>query len=219
MSQSSLPEPLTAFAELRPIVERLAAQQIRRRSVPDPLLDADDLAQEIWLRLLSRREGVPVFENETAACVYLQKVAGSVATSHHRARQSRCRGGHEPLSLFSDSVADPSANPERRADSRQRVRLVTEAIRRATPPASRRRNLVILRMHWGQGLRYQEIADETGGRLERAAISSIVFRARQVASRAVAKDAPARPISRHDRLHARSLASRNARASGSARLP
>ena len=126
----------------------LCAWLRRRASVPPA--DIDDLAQEVFLRLLR-------YSNET--CVdnpqgYLFRIAANVANEWRE--RARVRHPHDNAWL-DDLQVDVNSQPENAIRTDDRDRLVQEAVRQLPP-----RQREILMLHVNDCLTYKQIAQAKG---------------------------------------------------------
>lgn len=109
--------------------------------------EADDLAQDVFLRLV---QGLPGFQGQARLSTWVHRVATNVGLNHLRGRRRR----PPPQRLAEDAPLIASGpGPARELDAREE----REAFRRALeelPPELRA--VVVLRVH--RGLPFQEIA-------------------------------------------------------------
>ncbi|HEX5386301.1 MAG TPA: sigma-70 family RNA polymerase sigma factor [Gemmatimonadales bacterium] len=123
---------------------------------------AEDLAQEVFVRMLTHRPEKPR--------AWLFAVAANLARDEARAAVRRRR--HLTL-LKSDPVAMPSRAPsaDEQMERDEELMLVHDALEVLTP---RDREILLL---WDAGLSYPEIADQTG--LALGAVGTTLARARK----------------------------------------
>lgn len=174
---------------LAPLVAR-AARRVLLSPAADPLLDADDLEQEIWWRLLSRAGGPPDLADDASSRSYLRRVAASVVQSHRRARCAARRGG----GAIASSDVEPHArslDPEQLAAHRQRLDIAARAAIAATPPPLRERRARILRLAWIEGYQPDEIVAALPHGT-RSGVNTVLFRARAAARAADGREAVGR---------------------------
>jgi RNA polymerase sigma factor (sigma-70 family) len=163
------------------LTSRMLARAARSRGLA---IDPDDLAQETWLRLYSRRGGVPSFVNEAAARAYLAQIASNILASKHRAARCDRRAAALVTSTEEIEVVAP-ADTERDVLTRERVRVLARSLSRATTAAVRGRNATMLRALWLEGLSAVEVAERFG--MSKSTVNTIVFRARRVLATASAR--------------------------------
>jgi RNA polymerase sigma factor (sigma-70 family) len=121
--------------------------------------DADDLLQEVWVRLLAR-DGIALRSfragRSGALRVFLAKVAKSVAIDHGRSRRLRppAAGGEEPGEL-----AHAGPGPEAVVSAeREKHRLAAAILQAALEGENPARDRDILRLHFEEGHLPLEIA-------------------------------------------------------------
>lgn len=153
------------------------------RTDPDRV---DDLAQEVWCRLLEReragRRGARgASEGETGA--YLRRVAASVVVDALRAagaaKRRPVRLVHLDHAPESAQPADRSSCPLRRLLARERLRGHLALCRDLVGARDRRERLRIVRLAVVAGLTSREIAARVGGRWTPGGIDSLLFRLRR----------------------------------------
>ena len=140
------------------LVFKVAYAAVRNRH------DAEDIVQEVFLRVLRRKGRLSGIEDVRA---WLARIAWNVAND-------RRRGGHETQDL--DQVAEPrsaAASPERQVERLEMAEVVARMI--AALPRDLRDPLVLSTMEEMAGV---EIATVLG--IPEAAVRSRVFRARQI---------------------------------------
>ncbi len=145
----------------------------------------EDLAQEVWCRLLGRGDGTRRIRgtSEGEAAHYLHRIVESVVADAARAARAQKRSVDRTLSLEEVGeavarVADRSS-PELRLLAVERRRLVLERCRfalgrRASPLALRVAELALL-----GGMSSGEIARRLDGRLRPGAIDTLICRLRR----------------------------------------
>lgn len=115
-----------------------------------PPLWIDDLAQEVFVRLLTYSDTIEL-ENPGG---YIFKVAANVANEFRGRSAIRRQHGPEELeSLLEDS----ERGPEELLINDDQLRVIREAVSRLTP-----RQQAILQMHSFEGMTYKQIATATG---------------------------------------------------------
>lgn len=145
---------------------------------------AEDLAQEVWCRVLVRRDARGFRgTSEGEALVYLRRVIESVVADADRAARAQKRAVALTFSLedartLSTRAAD-GASPEARLLAAERRRLVMARCRgalgrRASPLALRAARLALL-----DGLSSAEISRRLAGQLTAAAIDTMICRLRR----------------------------------------
>jgi RNA polymerase sigma-70 factor (ECF subfamily) len=117
-----------------------------RRRV-DPPQDAEDLTQEVLLRLAARRDGEDVHSVQR----YIFQTAGSVLTDHYRRRAARGLGLID--SYCEESHAQADISPEQILLGREAVERMQRSI--ASLPERTRQALLLFRF---EGKRQAEIA-------------------------------------------------------------
>jgi RNA polymerase sigma factor (sigma-70 family) len=153
-------------ASLSPLCERTSANSARivewfeawrrplcmwlRRRSSVPPADIDDLAQEVFLRLLRYSDDTAV-ENPQG---YLFRIATNVANEWRE--RARIRHPHDNAWL-EDLQIDVSKQPENATKTDDRDRLVHAAVQ-LLPPRQRE----ILLLHVNEGLTYKQIAQARG---------------------------------------------------------
>lgn len=114
-------------------------------------IDADDLVQDVFIRLARRGEVESIAQIEG----YLFQTAANVLTDHARRNASRCRDAHD---LYEDAEHGCEAiSPERVLLGRERVRQLLDAL--DTLP---QRTRAIFVLHKFEGVRYADIATRFG---------------------------------------------------------
>jgi DNA-directed RNA polymerase specialized sigma24 family protein len=146
----------------------------------------DELAQEVWCRLLerdrARRPGPRgVRDGETAE--YLRRVAHTVVVDAWRSERAAKRhpGSLGSLDSFDgeDSCADSRGCPLRRAQARDEVRDFLRHCRRLLGARSTRDRFAAVRLVWVEGLTSVEAARALGGRWTAGAIDCLLMRLRR----------------------------------------
>ena len=162
---------------------------------------AEDLAQEVWCRLLCRGDGTRRFRgsSEGEAALYLRRIVDSVVADAARAARAQKRCVDRTLSL--EEVGETAAragdrsSPELRLLAVERRRLLLERCRsalgrRASPLALRVAELALL-----DGMSSGEIARRLDGRLRPGAIDTLICRLRRrLAAQGVALPRRARGV-------------------------
>ena len=115
-----------------------------------PRTEVDDLAQEVFLRLLRYSDDVAV-ENPQG---YLFRIAANVANEWRD--RSRVRQRHEQ-SWLDELQADPSAQPDNSAFQSR----ISKHLHNAVNKLPKRQREVLL-LHVNEGLTYKQIADRLG---------------------------------------------------------
>ena len=124
---------------------------------------ADDVCQELFLRLWAKRPEVEVEQPRA----YLMRIAANMATDHQR-RLGRSRlSTHEALQ---ETVSDTRPSPEAEAHHKQRLDALCRAVARLP-----RRCRQIFVMHKFEGLSHPEIARRLG--ISRNAVEKNIIRA------------------------------------------
>lgn len=113
--------------------------------------EADDLVQEVFLRLHAMRREAPI-EN---ADRFIFTVARNILISRHRYQKARQAGAHEPLSEASDPV--DTLSPERIVIGADEYERTVQAIL-ALPPRAR----AAFQFHRFEQMTYQQIAARMG---------------------------------------------------------
>ena len=156
-----------------------------------------DLRQEVWARLLANRgaalRGLRA-ERPGALGAFVAQVALRVAIDFGRARGTRARS-----EVSEDAARDlPGADeaPDEAASRRQRSVRLQEALLRAAEGPNARRDLLVLRAHFHDGLNPAEIAALNLG-LGAKGVETLLYRARARIEQALAPLAfAAPPVSR-----------------------
>lgn len=117
-----------------------------RKRIARPV-EADDLVQEVFLRL-SKRPNLAGIERIEG---YIFQTASSVLTDHFR-KAARSGGTHEPFD--EDDHVEVAVSLERRVEARQKVQRVMDALHEL-PDVTRR----IFALYHLQNLRQKDIAD------------------------------------------------------------
>jgi RNA polymerase sigma factor (sigma-70 family) len=154
----------------------------------------DDLAQEVWCRLLSRenrsRPG-PRLRRDGETAIYLRRVARSVVLDRLRAERAVSRRPGMLVSI--DDIATPEACwidrrycPERRAAARATLRAYLALCRSLLGPAATRPRMRALRLAWVVGLPSVEVARQLGAGWTPTRVDSLLHRVRgRLAARGV----------------------------------
>ena len=146
--------------------------------------EADDLIQEVCLRLLRKATPLPSFRSSGARRCYLRRVIGRVAIDRSRARGAAKRGGGRESSLDSidshrDGYGGGLADPERRLLRREQLEQTLEVCIGQTAPRLRLRNLCIVWWAWVEGCSSGEISARLAGELSPSSIHSLLSRSRR----------------------------------------
>ncbi|MBX3455018.1 RNA polymerase sigma factor [Ferrovibrio sp.] len=137
---------LAVFAEQKASLQRFLA-----RRLGDNAALAEDLTQEVWLRVATA-EGVESIRNPKS---YLFRIASNLAIDHirHRRYGVELSGAED----YSESVADPRPSPETEALHRSELRRLLAAVDRLPP---RTREVFLLAKL--QDMSYLDIAQQLG---------------------------------------------------------
>ena len=130
------------FAEFEPLIRQALGSRIHGRG------DIDDLAQEVYLRVLR----IPQPELVTNPRAYLYRVAVNVAAEWRQRAAQALEHSSEPLD---DLTA--ARNLEREAGDTERDRMVQEAL--AILPTAIRTAVIL---HTRDGLTYEQVAKHMG---------------------------------------------------------
>lgn len=126
--------------------------------------EADDLVQEVFLRLHAMRRETPI-ENIDR---FIFTVARNILISRHRYHRARLAGAHEPLSEASDPV--DTLSPERIVIGADEYERTIQAIL-ALPPRAR----AAFQFHRFEKMTYQQIAERMG--ISRDSVKELIQRA------------------------------------------
>jgi len=160
-------------------------RQIGARIDPDRV---DDLAQEVWCRLLERdraRRPGPRGEHELETAEYLRKVAATVVVDVWRDERAvkRHPAQLESLERLSgrsvDSCADQRACPLRRAEARDLLLGFLRHCRRLLGRKPTRERLRAVRLVWVEGMTSVEAARALGGAWTPGAVDCLLMRLRR----------------------------------------
>jgi RNA polymerase sigma-70 factor, ECF subfamily len=148
---------------------------------------AEDVAQEAFIKAYS---SLPSFRGAASFQTWLYRIASNLAIDTVRRRKYR-RNTYsldEPVETgegqMERDVEDESAGPERRLQSAQLQRTVSEAILQLSPKLR-----TVLILYELQGLSYEEIANIVGAPL--GTVKSRLFNAREQMKRLLADEADA----------------------------
>jgi RNA polymerase sigma-70 factor (ECF subfamily) len=129
--------------------------------------DTDDLVQEVFVKAFT---GARHFRGESRVSTWLTSIAVNVCRGHHRTRLLRATFWKK---WFGRRVDPVQADASESAEQRERVRRVTEAVRRLK---SMYREVVVL--HYLEGLSSEDIGRVLG--LTRNTVEVRLHRARQM---------------------------------------
>ncbi|MGK6355706.1 RNA polymerase sigma factor [Sphingomonas sp. DT-207] len=127
-------------------------------------VDADDLVQEVFLRLHAMRGDAPIQNVDR----FIFTVARNILISRHRYLKARHAGAHEPLTEASDPV--DTLSPERIVIGADEYERTVQAIL-ALPPRAR----AAFQFHRFEKMTYQEIAVRMG--ISRDSVKELIQRA------------------------------------------
>jgi RNA polymerase sigma-70 factor (ECF subfamily) len=116
---------------------------------------AEDLVQDVWLKISSGRAG-PI----ASPVAYLYRVADSLMIDRFRSRRQAARRDKDWAEIDSGAVPGVSDAPsaERQLAAREFVRLVAELLARLEPP----RIAEVFRRHRIDGVPQKQVAEEFG---------------------------------------------------------
>ena len=182
-----------AWTELVQANDRRVLLVLLRALGPAFIHELSDLRQEVWARLLANRgaalRGLRA-ERPGALGAFVAQVALRVAVDFGRARGTRAK------SEVSDDAAQelPGSGeaPDEAASRRQRSVRLQEALLRAAEGPNARRDLLVLRAHFHDGLNAGEIAAMNVG-LGAKGVETVLHRARVRIEQALAPLAFAAP--------------------------
>lgn len=126
--------------------------------------EADDLVQEVFLRLHAMRRDTPIENVER----FLFTVARNILISRHRYQKARHAAAHDPLSDLNDPV--DTLSPERIVIGADEYERTLQAIL-ALPPRAR----AAFQFHRFEKMTYQEIAVRMG--ISRESVKELIHRA------------------------------------------
>lgn len=126
--------------------------------------EADDLVQEVFLRLHAMRGDTPIQNADR----FIFTVARNILISRHRYLKARQAGAHEPLTEASDPV--DTLSPERIVIGADEYERTVQAIL-ALPPRAR----AAFQLHRFEKLTYQQIAVRMG--ISRESVKELIQRA------------------------------------------
>jgi RNA polymerase sigma-70 factor (ECF subfamily) len=127
----------------------------------------DDLVQDVFVKALS---GAKHFRGDSRISTWLTSIALNVCRSHHRTRLLRTKFWRRWMSGGVEQVHEDATQP---AEQRERIRQVTEAVRRLKPMY---REVVVL--HYLEGMSSDEIGLVLG--TSRNTVEVRLHRARQM---------------------------------------
>jgi DNA-directed RNA polymerase specialized sigma24 family protein len=173
-----------------PVVRGTVARALRSYRARPANEEIDELAQEVYFRLLTRHERGLRFRlgrHPGELGSYVARVARAAVVDALRTAAAEKRGARALLSLPNDALArsalaDPRYTPERRLMVKDCMRLLALGCRAAgltRQPAGRRRNLRILYLAFFAGLTSREIVRATGAALAPSTVDTVVYRARR----------------------------------------
>jgi RNA polymerase sigma factor (sigma-70 family) len=113
--------------------------------------DADDVTQEVWLRLVRHQK----LNGREPSFGFLCTIASNVIIDRYRKGQVRQTDAHFPLD--EDAVASPAQSPEYDLRSKEGV----EVIRRAFKSLNKKSRQAMI-LHRFRGLTYEKIGKEMG---------------------------------------------------------
>lgn len=160
-------------------------RQIGARIDPDRV---DDLAQEVWCRLLERdraRRPGPRGEHELETAEYLRKVAATVVVDVWRDERAVKRHPAQLESLERlagrgvESYADERACPLRRAQARDCLLGFLRHCRRLLGRKPTRERLRAVRLVWFEGMTSVEAARALGGAWSPGTVDCLLMRLRR----------------------------------------
>ena len=148
--------------------------------------DLPDLRQEVWARLLANRgaalRGLRA-ERPGALGAFVAQVALRVAIDFGRSRGTRAESEVSEDSAL--ELAGSGEAPDEAAARRQRSVRLQEALLRAAEGQNARRDLLVLRAHFHDGLNPKEIAAMNVG-LNTKGVETLLYRARAKIEQALA---------------------------------
>jgi RNA polymerase sigma factor (sigma-70 family) len=144
----------------------------------------EEMVQEVYCRLLERRQGAAALRDRPAAQLwtYLQRIARSVVVDQLRTRAARKRGGGLPPDEGSDAVAlgrAPGPSPEERLCARERAAQLRRRVRELGGAAHGARNLRILELAAVEGCTAVEISRRIAGGLSPSSVHTVLHRLRR----------------------------------------
>jgi RNA polymerase sigma factor (sigma-70 family) len=164
---------------------RVALRRFDERPDPERV---DDLAQEVWCRLLERdrmRRAGPRGEREGETATYLRRVATTVVADVLRAEGAAKRRPRALLSLepgdfgLRREPADERASPLRRLLARDQLRRYLALCGRLVGRRDARARRLVVRLAWVAGLTSTDIARRIGGRWTSSGVDSLLHRLRR----------------------------------------
>ena len=184
-----------AWLELCQTHDRRVLLVLLRAVGPGFRADLGDLRQEVWARLLANRgaalRGLRA-ERAGALGAFVAQVALRVAIDFGRARGARA--AREVSEEEADELPFGGEAPDEAAARRQRSVRLQEALLRAAEGPNARRDLLVLRAHFHDGLNPAEIAAMNVG-LGVKGVETLLYRARVRIEQALAPLAFASPPS------------------------
>lgn len=168
-----------AWARLVQQLERRVMLVLLRAVGQEPAAGLEDLAQEVWMRLLVRERAALQtlrLEQEGALGAYVARVALRVAIDHGRRRRARPQPGEGLEALELVAQGEPLAD-DQLSQARERRRL-SRALAQVVEGEHAHRDLFVLRAHFEDGLNPAEIAGAGCG-LTAKGVESLLRRARE----------------------------------------
>jgi RNA polymerase sigma factor (sigma-70 family) len=167
------------------VVSRCVGRAMARVGWTPRADEVEELAQEVYCRLLERSDSRISGRSAAQLWSYLQRIAYSVVVDHLRARHARKRGGWPPRgdNGAQHPIADrpaPGLSPEERLLTRERARDVRRRVRQAFPGRIGERNLSVLEMAAVEGLTAAEIAERLRGELTASSVHTLLHRLRRL---------------------------------------
>jgi DNA-directed RNA polymerase specialized sigma24 family protein len=162
--------------------------RLRQLGAPIDRERVDELAQEVWCRLLKRdraRRPGPRGEHDVETAEYLRRVARSVVIDAWRSDRAAKRHPGTLGSLDSldgddgGSCADSRGCPLRRAQARDHLRDFLRHCRRLLGRRAPRERFAAVRLVWVEGLTSPEAARVLGGRWTAGAVDCLLMRLRR----------------------------------------
>jgi RNA polymerase sigma factor (sigma-70 family) len=141
--------------------------------------ELDDLAQEVWTRLLLHERAALRtlrLDHEGSLGAFAGKVALRVAIDHGRKRRVRPQGGEGLASL--ELVAHDAPPLDEQLSAEREKRALSAALAQVVEGERAHRDLFVLRAHFEDGQNPAEIA-QTGCGLSAKGVESLLRRARE----------------------------------------
>lgn len=168
-----------AWARLIARLERRVLLVLLRTLGQECEPDLQDLAQEVWTRLLLRERAALQtlrLEQDGALGAYVAQVALRVAIDHGRKRRARPQAGEGLLAL--ECVAHDAALPDERFSDAEERRALSLSLAQVVEGEHAHRDLFVLRAHFEDGLSPAQIA-QAGCGLSAKGVESLLRRARE----------------------------------------